>query len=50
MKNTGLLPTSLNGESYRNNQWGDNSKNGKRTEEDIERKRDRKHDEKRPGR
>ena len=34
----------------RNGQWEDNSQKGKRTGEDRERKRDRMHKDKRPGR
>ena len=50
MKNTGILSTSFNGECYRNDQREENNDKGNRMEEDRERKRDCKHDEKRPGR
>ena len=42
MKNTGLLSTITNGESYHNDQRNDNSQMGERTEEDKERMWDRK--------
>ena len=50
MKNTGLLSTRFNGECYRNDQREDSNDKGNRMEEDRERKRDRMHKEKRPGR
>ena len=50
MKNTGLLSKSFNGECYRNDQREDNNDKGNRMEEDRERKRDRLHKYKRPGR
>ena len=50
MKNTGLLSTRFNGECYRNDQREENNDKGNIMEEDRERKRDRMHKEKRPGR
>ena len=50
MKNTGLLSKSFNGECYRNDQREENNDKGNRKEEDKDRKRDRMHKEKRPGR
>ena len=43
MNNTGFLSSSINGESYHNDQWEDSSHKGYIKEEDRERKWDRKH-------